>query len=76
MNSDGTNLKELTTTQGYSCDWYPTSEWIVCTVSRAVIGRLWLIRSDGSGNHQLTISNEVILMGQGKKDLLYMPVTR
>jgi TolB protein len=54
MNSDGSNLHQLTSTQGYSCDWSPTGEWIVYTDSRAVSGRLWLIRSDGSGNHQLT----------------------
>jgi len=54
MNSDGSNLHQLTSTQGYSCDWSPTGEWIVYTDSRAVSGRLWIIRIDGSGNHQLT----------------------
>jgi TolB protein len=54
MNSDGTNLKQLTFTQGFSCDWSPSGEWIVYTDSRAVSGRLWLIRRDGTENHQLT----------------------
>jgi Tol biopolymer transport system component len=54
VNSDGSNLYQLTLTQGYSCDWSPNGEWIVYTDSRAVSGRLWLIRSDGRDNHQLT----------------------
>lgn len=54
MNSDGTNIRQLTTRQGYSCDWSPSGDWIVYTDSDTVSGRLWLIRSDGSENHQLT----------------------
>jgi TolB protein len=54
MNSDGTGLEQLTYTQGYSCDWSPDGDWIVYADSRAVSGRLWLIRSDGTENHQLT----------------------
>ena len=54
MNSGGTNLRQLTTTEGYSCDWSPTGEWLVYTDSRAMNGRLWLIRIDGSENHQLS----------------------
>jgi len=54
MNSDGKNLKQLTETQGYSCDWSPDGEWIVYTDSRAVSGRLWIMRKDGSQKHQIT----------------------
>lgn len=54
MNSDGTNLRQLTTRQGYSCDWSPSGDWIVYTDSDSASGRLWLMRSDGSENHQLT----------------------
>jgi TolB protein len=54
MNSNGTNPQQLTFGQGYSCDWSPDGEWIVYTDSRNVSGRLWLIRRDRTGNHQLT----------------------
>jgi Tol biopolymer transport system component len=54
MNADGTNPRQLTTTQGYTCDWSPDGEWIVYTDSRAVNGRLWIMRKDGSGKRQLT----------------------
>lgn len=54
MNSDGTNIRQITTRQGYSCDWSPSGDWIVYTDSDTASGRLWLIRSDGSENHQLT----------------------
>jgi TolB protein len=54
MNSDGTDLKQLTYTQGYSCNWSPSGKWIVYTDSGNVSGRLWLMRSDGTANQQLT----------------------
>lgn len=54
MNSDGTNFRQLTSTQGYSCDWSPDGQWIVYTDSRAINGKLWIIKTDGSYNHQLT----------------------
>jgi Tol biopolymer transport system component len=54
MNSDGANPRQLTTTQGYTCDWSPDGEWIVYTDSRAVNGRLWTMRKDGSEKRQLT----------------------
>jgi TolB protein len=54
MSSDGTNIIKLTSTQGYSCDWSPTGDWIAYTDSRASNGRLWLMRSDGSNKHQLS----------------------
>ncbi len=54
MNSDGTNLRQVTPSQGYTCDWSPTGDWLVYTNSDTVSGSLWLIRSDGSNNHQLS----------------------
>ncbi len=54
MDSNGTNLKQLTRIQGYSCDWSPTGDWIVYTNSDTSFGGLWLIRNDGSQNHPLS----------------------
>jgi Tol biopolymer transport system component len=54
MDTSGSNLNQLTTTQGYTCDWSPDGEWIVYTDSRAVSGRLWIMRKDGSDKQQLT----------------------
>jgi len=54
INSDGSGLKQLTNTQGYSCDWSPDGKKIIYTDSRSINGRLWLINTDGSDNHQLT----------------------
>lgn len=54
MNADGTNKRQLTTTQGYTCSWSPDGEWIVYTDSRAVSGRLWIMRKDGTDKRQLT----------------------
>ena len=54
MDSDGKNLKKLTTTQGYNCDWSPDGEYIVYTDSRAENGHLWIMNKYGSNKHQLT----------------------
>jgi len=54
IDTSGSNLNQLTTTQGYTCDWSPDGEWIVYTDSRASSGRLWIMRKDGSNKHQLT----------------------
>lgn len=54
VNSDGSNLKQLTTTRGYTCDWSPDGQWIVFTDSRAANGRLWIMMDDGSDKRQLT----------------------
>lgn len=54
MNLKGLNPKELTNTQGYSCDWSPDGERITYTDSRAVNGRLWIMNSDGSEKKQIT----------------------
>lgn len=57
MNEDGSSLKKLTNTQGYSCDWSPDGKKIVYTDSRASNGRLWIMNEDGSNKQQLTFSN-------------------
>lgn len=54
MNADGSNPRQLTATQGYSCDWSPDAQWIVYTDSRATNGRLWFMRNDGSDKRQFT----------------------
>ena len=54
MDSAGNNLKQLTQTGGYSCDWSPDGEWIAYTDTRSVNGRVWLMRKDGTDKHQLT----------------------
>lgn len=54
MDADGTNLRQLSTTQGYTCDWSADGERIVYTDSRPVSGRLWLMRKDGSEKRQFT----------------------
>ncbi len=54
MDSSGNNLKQLTQTGGYSCDWSPDGEWIAYTDTRSVNGKIWLMRKDGSDKHQLT----------------------
>ncbi len=54
MDSDGSHPRQLTTTQGYTCDWSPDGGKIVYTDSRAVSGRLWIMNSDGSGKRKLT----------------------
>lgn len=56
MKADGTDLKQLTNTQGYSCDWSPDGSKIVYTDSRAVNGRLWIMNADGSNKDQLTFA--------------------
>ncbi|MBK7106024.1 MAG: PD40 domain-containing protein [Ignavibacteriae bacterium] len=54
MDYDGKNIKQLTTTQGYYCDWSPNSNLIVYTDSRLSNGKLWIMHSDGSNKKQLT----------------------
>lgn len=54
MDVDGSELKQLTNTQGYSCDWSPDGNYIVYTDSRRENGRLWLMHADGSNKRQLT----------------------
>ncbi len=56
MNSDGTNQKQLTETQGYGCDWSPDGEWIIYTDSRAISGRLWIMKRNGKNKHQITFN--------------------
>lgn len=54
MNADGSDLKQLTNTQAYSCDWSPDGTHIVYTDSRAGNGRLWIMEENGSNKRQLT----------------------
>lgn len=56
MDFDGSGLKQLTNTQGYSCDWSPDGIKIVYTDSRSSNGRLWIMNADGSNKQQLTFS--------------------
>lgn len=54
MNSNGTDLQQLTTQQGYTCSWSPDGKWLVYTDSDTTSGRLWMMRRDGSQNHPLS----------------------
>jgi len=54
MNADGSNLRQLTTTQGYSACWSPDGTRICYCDSRLSNGRLWIMNSDGSNKRQLT----------------------
>ncbi|MHC1705746.1 MAG: hypothetical protein AB9846_17730 [Tenuifilaceae bacterium] len=55
MNIDGTNKKQLTQIQSYSCDWSPNGLHIVYTDAQK--GRLWVMDSDGRNKHQLTFEH-------------------
>jgi|GEM_PF-4187979 Periplasmic component of the Tol biopolymer transport system len=54
MGLDGSDLKQLTDTQGYSCAWSPDGKYIVYTDSRRENGRLWVMDGDGKNKRQLT----------------------
>ena len=54
---DGTNLKQLTDSQSYSCDWSPCGSYIVYTDARSENGRLWIMNADGSNKRQLTFEH-------------------
>jgi TolB protein len=54
MNADGSNRRQLTTTQGYSACWSPDGTRICYCDSRRANGRLWIMNSDGSNKRQLT----------------------
>lgn len=54
MNADGSDLKQVTNRQGYSCDWSPDETRLVYTDSRVESGRLWIMEANGSNNRQLT----------------------
>lgn len=58
MNVDGSSLKQLTNSQGYSCAWSPDGTRIVYTDSRAKNGRLWIMDADGDSKRQLTFEND------------------
>jgi TolB protein len=57
INADGSDLKQLTDTQGYSCDWSPDGNYIVYTDSRGENGRLWIMDADGNNKRQLTFDD-------------------
>jgi Tol biopolymer transport system component len=54
IDSDGSNFRQLTNTQGYSFAWSPNGDYIVYTDSRGVNGRLWMMNRDGSNKRQIT----------------------
>lgn len=54
MNSDGSNLKQLTTEGGEWPCWSPDGTKIVYTNLRHDNGRLWIMNLDGTGKRQIT----------------------
>ncbi|MBK8552508.1 MAG: DUF5050 domain-containing protein [Ignavibacteria bacterium] len=54
MDSDGSNITKLTTTQSYSPDYSPVNEKIVYTNRDKGNGRLWIMDKNGSEKTQLT----------------------
>ena len=57
MKTDGSDLKQLTHTLGYSCDWSPDGKYIVYTDASRESGRLWIMDADGSNKRQLTFEH-------------------
>jgi len=60
IDADGTNLKQLTYTQSYACDWSPDGKYIVYTDARAENGRLWVMDASGGNKQQLTFEHHFI----------------
>ncbi|MDD4427160.1 MAG: DPP IV N-terminal domain-containing protein [Paludibacter sp.] len=60
MDADGSNLKRLTDTQAYTCDWSPDGKYIVYTDARKENGRLWIMDADGGNKRQLTFEHHFI----------------
>ncbi len=54
MNSDGTNLKRLTTDGGHAPAWSPDGSKIVYTNTCPENGYLWVMRPDGSRKRQIS----------------------
>ena len=54
INTNGTNLRQLTSSQGYSPNWSPDGETIVFTDSSPNNGKLWKMSKDGVNKIQLT----------------------
>jgi TolB protein len=54
MNSDGSDLKQLTTTGAEYPTWSHDSKYIVYTDVRQQYGRLFIMNADGSSKRQLT----------------------
>jgi TolB protein len=57
MDKDGSNLKQLTNTQSYACDWSPDGKNIVYTDASLENGRLWIMDASGNNKRQLTFEN-------------------
>lgn len=54
INSNGTELTQITDTQGYSADYSPDGQKIVYCDSSPGNGRLWIMNKDGTNKKQLT----------------------
>ena len=54
VDTDRSNLKQLTTAGGDWPDWSPDGKWIVYTNGGDKNGHLWLMKPDGSEKHQIT----------------------
>jgi TolB protein len=54
VDTDGSNLKQLTTAGGDWPDWSPDGKWIVYTNGGDKNGHLWLMKPDGNEKHQIT----------------------
>ena len=60
MDADGSNLKQLTDTQSYYCDWSPDGKYIVYTNAETDNGQLWIMDADGTNKRQLTFEHHFI----------------
>lgn len=54
VNIDGSNLKRLTNTQGYTSDYSPNGEYIAYCDSGPNNGKLWIMKLSGTYKKQLT----------------------
>jgi len=54
ININGSDLKKVTDTQGYSADYSPNGDKLVYCDCSSTSGRLWIMNKDGSSKRQLT----------------------
>jgi Tol biopolymer transport system component len=54
IDTDGSNLRRLTTNGGRYPAWSPDGRWIAYTNTEPGNGYLWLMRPDGREKHQIT----------------------